>query len=95
MNYLGLEKEHSRPSVRAPLDGYGSGVSGPGGYLSSPAPSPQMVPVQNPGVALAPQLCSGQSVAGATGLGLVGHRVPKRAGQDREGEAFPQVRGPD
>lgn len=95
MNYLGLEKEHSRPSVRAPLDGYGSGVSGPGGCSSSPALSPQMVPVRNPGVALAPQLCSGQSVAGATGLGLMGHRVPKRAGQDREGEAFPQVRGPD
>lgn len=44
MNYLGLEKEHNLPSVRAPLDGYGSGVSGPGGCSSSSAPSPQTVP---------------------------------------------------
>lgn len=60
---------------------------------TEPPDGPQLM--QNPGVALAPQLCAGQSVAGATGLGPVGHRVPKRAGQDREGEAFPQVQGPD
>ena len=74
------------------LDGHGRGVSGPGVCLSSRAPSPQMVPVQNPGVALAPHPCAGQSVAGATGLGLVGHRVPERQVRTERVRPFPGSR---
>ena len=51
-----------------------------------------MVPVQSPGVALAPQPCAGQSVAGTTGLGLVGHRVPERQVRTERVRPFPRSR---